>query len=273
MDGNIKKPKNYIIERVKRFKPVAFIRKNIVPIVLLIAFVVSLFCGVWNIKNYEIYLTGDSFDENVRDALLKDQVIKYLTENVGGRSFFGFTTTSIENEIYENIPYAEKVHVTKSAPNKLIVFVEFYKSSVVAQVRDSICYLLSDEGIVLDELCTTSDDTSCCKNSVTSGKYFLQSDEMNISEYEDGKDRLLVMNTISKIVKLMNMFKFTVNNVVIADNVITITDSEGKVTVFTLSDNIDIQLARYYAVMTKIKRDDIKFSTLDVRFERPVMKN
>lgn len=96
---------------------------------------------------------------------------------------------------------------------------------------------------------------------------------MDFADITSGKRSLLVIDTISKMIKIVESFGVSIKEVYLEQNIIDIIDEEGRVSRFSLSDNLTTQLARYFVVMRKIRQDEMKYSIIDVRFERPVVKN
>ena len=197
----------------------------------------------------------------------------YIKEKIIGENFFEIYSNTTENDILKNVSYVKTVKIEKSIRNKVILFVEIYKPKSVAYVKSNKCYLLSSEGIVLEELCSEGDTACCTEYSTTNNLYFFSSSDVDIAEIQDEKKKLLVMEDIDKIVMIIETFGYSIKNITLDNNLIEITDTQNHISKFSISYDIDTQLQRYYAVMGKIKNDSISFTSLDVRFERPVMKN
>jgi hypothetical protein len=79
----------------------------------------------------------------------------------------------------------------------------------------------------------------------------------------------VILKTVIKVVELFNI---RIKEITLDKNVLTITDISGRAIIFSMNDDLKIQLERFYLVMSKIKKDGIDFDSIDVRFERPVMK-
>lgn len=264
-----KKPKSFFKERILRFRPIVFLKKNILPISILLILLLSFLLGFWNVKKYEMY----NYNGNEIETKVYTIIETYIKENIIGKNFFKIYSNTTENEILKSISYVKSVKIEKSIPNKIILFIDIYKPKSVAYVKSNKCYLLSSEGIVLEELCTEGDTTCCTEYSSTNNLYFFSSKDVDIAEIQDEKKKLLIMDDIEKIVTIIETFGYSIKNITLEDNLVEITDTENHISKFSTSYDIDTQLQRYYAVMGKIKSDSISFISLDVRFERPVMKN
>jgi hypothetical protein len=155
----------------------------------------------------------------------------------------------------------------------LEIFVDLYIPQGVALIRNEQCYLLSEEGIVLENLCT-EDVENCCKNYASEKSlYIFSSSEVDVSDIENGKVKLLVMDSMSKIIKVINTYGYTIKQIDLSSSVLEITLDSGQLFRFSMIDDLDIQLERYIAVANRVKSDNITFSSIDFRFERPVLKN
>ena len=95
---------------------------------------------------------------------------------------------------------------------------------------------------------------------------------MEPSIFEDDKDRLLIMNEVGKIVKVVETFNYKIKRIVLNKEIVELYDESDRVFRFTISADIDIQLKRFIVVAGKINSEEMDFSSLDLRFERPVMR-
>ena len=263
-----KKQKSFLKEKISRHKPVVFIRKNIYVFFLILLFSLSLLFGFWNIKKYEIYDTiGSTVDENI-----KEDIYKYFNENIQGQNYFILSPMELRKKMYLDIPYIESVAIEKVVPNKLIFFLKVYSPQYVAKIAEKNCYILSNEGIVLEQLCLESDDMCCKQISIERKLPFVLSSDIDISFFEDQKDRLLIMEDINKIYTIISSFKYIITDITLNDEVLEFLDEQGRIFRFNIHDDVQLQIKRYISVMKKIRSDGMEFNSLDMRFERPVMK-
>jgi len=270
MDIDIQKqPTNHLKDRILRFKPVAFVKKNIAIFVVLFVFLLSMLVGIWNIKKYTITdLNGLDIPQNVSTL-----IDKYMEEKLIGKNYFSFSTTTFEKDMITSVPYVKEVNIEKVVPNKLEVFVNLYKPTSTALLRDSECYLLSEEGIVLDTICK-EDTANCCKAYATEHSlYVFTSSEVDSSNTENGKQALMVMENIYKVVKVVNTYGYEIQSISLDSMILEVTVKTDQVFRFSMSEDLDLQLERYIAVANRVKSDNLKFKSIDFRFERPVLKN
>lgn len=271
VDNNIKKKKkSFLKERIMRFKIVALIKRNPPLSIFLFLLTLSFLFGFWDVRKYELYdLGGGVVSEGISSS-----VSKYLKENVTGENFFLLNPSFLEKDLYLDIPKLKSVRIEKVAPNKLVLFLETFDEKYVAYLRDQKCYLLAQEGIVLDSICEDEGvGKECCKqyamdNSLT---YFF-SEKVEPSIFEDDKDRLLIMEEVGKIVKVVEKFNYRIKRIVLNEEIVELYDEGDRIFRFTISADIDIQLKRFIVVAGKINSEEMDFSSLDLRFERPVMR-
>jgi len=225
--------------------------------------------GIWNIHKYEIYdNNGNEIDTKVSKTLEE-----YISTNVLGGNFFKINTTELSKNIARDLSYVESVRIEKTIPNKIVLFANIYTPKLIAILKDSKCLLLSEKGYLLEELCTDSEENCCLNYAEENSLYTLSSQEIDVAKLENGKSRLLIMEDIHKIVKAIEVYKYEIKNITFKENILTIVTTNEKTFTFTFSSDIEIQMQRLVVVMSKIAGDGLKFKSLDLRFERPVMKN
>jgi cell division septal protein FtsQ len=270
MDIDIQKQHtNHIKDRILRFRPIAFIKKNLPIFIVLFVFLLTMLIGIWNIKKYTLTdLQGLDIPTNVSTL-----IDKYMEEKLVGRNYFSFSTTSFEKDMLKSVPYIKEVNIEKVIPNKLEVFVDLYRPASTALIRDSECYLLSGEGIVLDTICK-EDTVNCCKNySTDHSLYLFTSAEVDSSTMENGKQELIIIESIYKVVKVINTYGYEIKGITFVSNILEITTKTDQSFKFSMAEDLDLQLERYISVANKVKSDNLEFKSIDFRFERPVLKN
>lgn len=269
VDTDIKKKKrSFLKDRIMRFKVVAFIRKNLFLSIFVFLLILSFLVGFWDIKKYELYdLNGETVSEEISLS-----VNNYLQENVTGENYFFLSPLTLEKDLYLAIPKLKAVRIEKVAPNKLILFLEVFDEKYSAYLRDQKCYLLSYEGIVLDSVCEEAKTECCQQYAQDNSLVYFSSQEVEPSISEGDKDKLLIMEEVGKMVKVIEKFKYKIERIVLNKEIVELYDENDRVFRFTISSDIDTQLKRFIIVAGKINADEMDFSSLDLRFERPVMK-
>ncbi len=264
-----KQPTNHTLDKLLRFKPVTFLKKNLFVTIVVLLIVITNLVGIWNIKKYEIYdISGTEVPTNI-----VNDISKYIEQNSVGENFFLLSPGELNSQLVSNISYIKSANVKKSLPNKLEIFVEIYKPELLSVLNGDQCFVLSSEGIMLERVCE-GETNDCCMNYIETNKqYLLTSSSVDISKLESGKEKLLVMESISKVTKVTESLGYTIESVTLSGDILELKVTDGKILRFSMGEDLDTQLERLVIVAGKIKSDKIKFKSLDVRFERPVIKN
>lgn len=267
-----KRSKKFLKERLLRYGPIVFIRKNIFLFSFLTIFALTLLFGLWNISKYEVY----DLDGGEVGSLLLLQIQGYVEENIYGENYFLFSPTSVSQDMYLDISRLKSVRIEKSVPNGLIFFVETYEPKYGAYLKAQTCNILSSEGIVLEEVCEDDQEVGiqeCCKEYAQENSLiFFSSPDVEVSLLDNDKDRLLILEEIKKVVTVIEAFKYEIEEITLENDILEVKEAEGRIFTFTIADDINVQLKRFMVVVGKVKAEYIEFKTLDLRFERPVMK-
>jgi cell division septal protein FtsQ len=260
--------KKFRKEKLLRFKPIAFVRKNIIFFSIITLFLISLIIGIWKLKNIEVIEVRDSSSQNI-----SQDISTYFEENIKGKNFFKVSSDSLEEEFLNNISYLKSVQVEKKFPNKLIIFVDTYEDKIVGLLNENKCYLLSAEGYLIQSLCEESEDEYCCESFAIENQYlFFASPQASLSMDSNKKERLLVLGSVDKVVKVLESYGYVLSNMTLEADILKLHNPENETFIFDLNDNVELQLERFIVVISKIQSEDIKFESLDLRFERPVVK-
>jgi len=248
--------KSVVINRVKRTPAVIFIRGILPFVILFLIMCITFLVGVWNVKEIE-------YDESKLSNISTVQLDSYLSEFVG-KNIFTVNPDDVKSVLINNNKYIKDVYIKKVLPSKLSITINEFLPLYVGYSSDR-CILFSDTGSLILELCTNCEE-KCIVNDETKGKVYIKSTSVLESE-----DKLIYFNEISKVQKILSEFGYFIIEININNGIAEFTDEEGKIFVFDLSNGLDTQLARMYAIGGKINEDIMKFSRLDLRFKRPVM--
>ena len=266
-----KKQKSFLKEKMMRFKPVVLIKENIFLFSFFLIFSLSLLFGLWNINRYEIVNTkGKDMEKSV-----VEEIEGYFKEHLESSNYFLFSPREFQESMYSDITLLKSIRIEKVLPNKIVLFVEIHQPKYVAELSSNLCFLLSSEGFVLEEI--LEDDTEggeelCLNYARENTLIYFFSEDMEISVLENGKRRLLLMEDINKVVETVETFNYKIVRINLENAVLKIYDESDRVFTFSTSDDIPTQLKRFLIVIAKIKNDSLEFGSLDLRFERPAMR-
>lgn len=246
-----------IINKVKRFSLVVTLRKIMPFVSILGIFFLSTILGVWNVQSIEYE----------KDSLINVDNIK-LDESLNiflGKNIFLVDVHSIEDEVELKNTFVKRVEVDKVIPNKLKVTIEEYVPRY-GFIFSNKCNLYAQEGVKIHEVC--EDCVNECKVLSQEWKsIYIQSDDSL-----DSNGVFMYSEEIGNIINVLLEFGYVISEIEIEDGVTTLKTGE-KQFVFDVNEDLDTQLARMYLVGKKINSDSIEFETLDLRFDRPVLKN
>ena len=248
---------NSVLNRIKRFPLVIFLRK-ISPILIFLAILgVTLLIGVWDIKDFKY---SNSKFINVSEEQLGSYIQPFW-----GKNIFLVDPSDIENEIKNSNGYISEVYAKKILPNKIEISFEEYEVRYTGY-SSNVCHFFSKEGIRLEEICKEC-ESECMEYSTSLQSIYVSSE----SVLESGK-LLIYREEFDKISRLLSKFGYDIKDINIVKGMATIMDREGHNFIFDISNDLDVQLSRMYLVGEKINEQEINFKSLDLRFERPVMK-
>lgn len=255
MDDTVKR-REAVINKVRRFPIVVFFKKSIPFLVLTFIIFLSFIFGLWNLREFEY---GNSELKNVKSVELDSYLSEYI-----GKNIFLLSLPDVEKKLIESNGYIKAVYIKKILPSKLDIFIEEYKGTYLGYSSNR-CVLFADNGKTISEICKECEDE--CLEKKSSEVIYLTSDSSL-----EGSGKLLFYEEINKIQSVLSEFKYFITQGSIVNGIATLTDIDGHTFVFDITYDFDVQLARVYIVCQKINEDMIKFKSLDVRFDRPVMR-
>lgn len=246
-----------ILNRAGRLSFVVFIKKYIVIFFFFLALVLSFLFGLWNIREIEFRLPENSYT-NI-NSLEKSSL------GIKGMNIFLVSVNDVQSTLKEGNGFVKFVTVEKKIPFTLKVSIEEYNPKFLTYSSDK-CVLFSEEGDRIKELCTG------CSDECT--KYLDRYPAIHLisSSALESSSRLIYSTEFSNILSILSLFGFSIDSISINDGISTFTSSDGHIFLFDLSDDLNIQLNRMYIVGKKINSESIEFKSLDLRFDRPVMK-
>ena len=245
------------LNRVKRFPFVVFLKKIFPILIFLIIFVITLLIGVWDIKKFK-------YSNSEFDNVSKEQIDSYV-ESFKGKNIFVVDPSEIEYEIRNGNGYISEVYAKKVLPNSISISFKEYEVRYTGYSSD-VCHFFSKEGVRLEEVCSEC-EKECLEYSTSLESIYISSESVLES------NRLLIYREeFDKISKLLSQFGYEIKDINIVKGISTIKDIDEHTFVFDISNDLDLQLSRMYLVGEKINEQEINFKSLDLRFERPVMR-
>lgn len=246
-----------LFNRFLRFPFIVVLRKYILLFILPLLFFLTNLVGLWNIRNIDIHLKNESY--------LKEEEVLLSLDSVLGENIFLVSPGEIESLVMKSSGFVNDVYVEKNIPFTLKIDVKEYTPRYVGYYSDK-CVLFSEEGQLILEVCKDCEN-SCVQDSSEYSPIYISSDAM----LENNK-RLIFSNEIERIGEVLKKFGFFVSTISIDNGTTFVGSDDGHTFIFDITDDLDIQLGRLYLIGQKINSESMEFKSLDLRFDRPVMK-
>ena len=250
------KKREVVINKIKRFPLTVFLKK-ILPILLFLSVLfISFVFGLWNIRGFD-------YSGSKLEYISESELDSYLSEYLG-KNIFVLSLSDAEKKLFNSNGYIKEVYIKKILPSKLNILVEELRPSYLGYSSER-CLLFADTGESISEVCN-----ECEQECITNREGDVVYIKSNSSLESNG--RLIFFEQISSIQKVLSEFEYIMDIVSISNGIVEILDTQGHTFVFDITYDLDTQLARVYIVCQKIDEDMIKFNSLDLRFDRPVMR-
>ena len=245
-----------VVNKIKRFSVVVFLKKYMYVFITIAVIALSVLLGFWNVRKVE-YDKGDLKYSSVENI---EKGIEYLK----GSNIFSIDPIFVEQQLRKENPFIKSVEVDKVVPAKLVLKIYEYIPEFVYYSGDN-CNLYSQTGFKIESICENCSEECSGQKETYSSVYVTSENSLET----DGL--FIYWNELNSFVRLLSEFGYDISEVSIKDGV-TVLNSGDNSFIFDLNQGLDIQMSRMYLVGEKINQDSIKFLSLDLRFERPILK-
>ena len=218
-----------------------------------------IFIGIKVIIVYILFLVGIFQIKNIEPNIeLKHANIQQATNQYLGQEYFSLNLYNLEQDILDSEKYIKGVNAEKVFPNKVRLKIEEYIPTSYLEYKET-CYIISQEGVILEELVEYEECT--LENGI-----LLETDQNILAE-----NRLIFDVEVEEAITVLTEFGWEVNKIKFNKNVLNFTDGE-KTVVIEVNQEYENQLAKLYLILEKANIEGIEYESLDLRFQRPVMK-
>ncbi|MBI2356903.1 FtsQ-type POTRA domain-containing protein [Candidatus Dojkabacteria bacterium] len=210
-----------------------------------------------DIKNHEYKKTEYITQEFKRE--LKDQLV--------GKSYFSITSETISDITGKN-PYVKSFWIEKTLLDKVQVNIVERVPVYLIKEKGGKCGVIDSDAYTLEVL---ENEEACTEYQ----------SKMNLISVDVAPFPILTPNTqssfyytysINDITKILEKYGYEPDRFSIKDGVCQIQLEDKKIVVISFNQELKKQLARFVVIAEEIKNKNIKFSLLDLRYERPVIK-
>ncbi|NLZ24469.1 FtsQ-type POTRA domain-containing protein [Candidatus Dojkabacteria bacterium] len=249
--------RSVVFNKIKRNSVTIFLKKYLPYILFFTLLGFSFVFHFWDIKKIEFNLSELKYlDSNELDIYLEEYV---------GMNLFLVDPNEIEKVLINGNGFVKSVLTEKILPNRLKISITEYTPYYSGYSLDK-CFLFSSEGTKIDILCEECED-ECWEVSSEYSQIYISSNSVI-----ESANNLIFFDEIRRIEEILSLFGYKAKEILINDGIVVFNDEDKHKFTFDIAYNLDLQLARLYLVCKKINSDSIKFKSLDLRFDRPVMK-
>lgn len=220
--------------------------------------------GVFNIS--EIKVTGDNMASL---SYVSESEIATIKESIKGKSYFDITYEDVKKRI-ENISYAESFSLDKRFPYTVVIEIKERIPQYFIESVDGKCALLDQTAFTLD----TGDDNEVCSSVYESiGVNSIKVDSTPFQNFKKGEQSnyLFVLN-FNDVAEVLDEYGYGMNKIKVKDGVCEVFINDKQSFVFSFNQELRTQLSRFVIVIDQIKSKSVKFSLVDLRYERPVIR-
>lgn len=186
-------------------------------------------------------------------------------EILENENFFLTELSDLREEAIQKHPFIENIYTEKVFPNRVIIHVREKEPHFVASNQEG-CFLLDDLGFVLAQ-------GECSDLKANYSVREVSGFDLNNIDFElNSQSNFYNAEKIAEIIRVLNYYGYNVKEVVIENQVAEFTLHDERLFVFSFANDIEKQLKRFIIVKKKIDYDNISFETIDMRYERPVLR-
>lgn len=230
-------------------------------LLLVISFLVYRYTSVLTINQVVI----DSINQEKLSQVDKTKA-EDDTNWVIGKKYFDVNIEDIKKG-FEGNAFVKSTLVTKIFPNTLLIYIQERIPFVSLEIDNNTCILLDQESFVLLKA------EGNCKE--INNKYTpipLSINDPKMSFIENSQSTYYQVRDVVKLIEIFGKYNLGINDIKINDNIMKVRVASKKYFVFSQGQDITVQLTRMVAVMPEIEKSNLKYTTLDLRFSRPVLR-
>jgi cell division septal protein FtsQ len=231
--------------------------------VLLASFALILFglySSIFSITEIEVTGIGKELSYAPVDK------VEEQTSELIGQNFFKSSINQYSTKLLKSSGYIKKAIVLKVFPNKISVQIIEREPVIVLNIESDGCVVLDSSAYVLE-----LGDGDC---AILAQKYsvpVLSTPSLKQEFKENTESSYLVVQEASKIHKVLARLGYAIEMISLKEQVLTFISYDKQNFLFSLSQDIETQLARLIAVNEEIVQESLTIKELDLRYKRPVL--
>jgi hypothetical protein len=255
-----------LIFKIRNFFSKKIVRLVSTLIIIAVILYITLVSDVFIIKSVEITnSTGSS-----TFSFANSNNIKKSANLLIGQNYFTTNITQTVNEIISKDTFLVKGYSEKVLPNKIKI--NFYERTpyILYLVNDTYCVLIDDKSFVI----LNEKDLEKCKTYPKKYSVKLVQIQNSKNEYKAGlNSNSYITENLKDLLPALKEFGIEITSIIIKDNSVEITSSDGKTYYFSFENGFENQLLRFKITMNEIIYKKIDYKKIDLRYDRPVTQN
>lgn len=217
------------------------------------------------------------------DSQLTDQEAVLLQENVlkvvSGKNLFLTKIEEVEEVAYKSSPYVQKVTVHKSFPQTLTIKAS-RRHGVMLVATNSGCVLLDRFGFTLEYEKKELEEDASIEKIQKSCAEFLSRFSLPVlyvkalkAEFKPGNESTFYdASKFIQLIDILNASNYQPLQISWDKDTYLVTTSDKHQLIFSALQDFELQLKRFIVVADQIASNEMEFVSLDLRYERPVLR-
>jgi len=219
--------------------------------------------GLFQINDVEVVGYGED---------LKYISAKKITRSIKEEryNFLELKTNELSKKIKPSSEFIKDLYIDKIFPNKLKVEIVEYVPYIYIEQNNEVCVLVTSDGYVIDKRDFVEDD---CVDYF--GKYSvpLLALDGNMVQFDKGqKSNFTLTKTLSDITSILAEYGYSCERMILKDSVLKLFFNKTSVIIFSISQDTNLQLARFISVAKELEKTGIEAISIDLRYRRPVVR-
>ncbi len=212
---------------------------------------------------YSPFFVLSEMETNNLKYIDADEVLSDF-EILKGENFFLTDLSVLRTDVIKKYAFVERVYTEKVFPDRVLINIREKEPYFLANNSQG-CFLLDKEGFVL-----LQGDCNILKSN-HSVKELFGTDLDNIDFKVNTQSNFYNAKYIYEIVNILDYYGHNVKTVEVEEHMANFELHDSKTFIFSLLDDIEIQLKRLVVIVKKLEADEMVFKSIDLRYQRPVL--
>jgi len=235
----------------------------LVYILIVIGVILFLRSPIFNISKTEILPFTDSQLKYIQTSVIDEKI-----NHIYGQNYFKINEKEIAEKVKEEY-LVEAVIVEKNLPDGITIKLKERTPFLTINLNETQCINIDKSSFAFDIATTTED---CLAKSDFYDTYYVTLVNSKNTYSLGETSNSFITDSLDKIIFAIEESKYNVSKITIKDEYLEVLLTNGSIIIFNLNHDVDIEIARLYIIIEEIQTDYKEFKTLDLRYERPIIK-